>query len=49
MKTYTPDLDPAVLGRLLQARGDLTMLPPATLKLDLSLPIAPKPVIGRPI
>jgi transcription-repair coupling factor (superfamily II helicase) len=34
-------LDPAWLLRLVQSRGDLTLLPPAVLRLDLSRPAAP--------
>ena len=33
-------VDPVVLGRLIQARGDLTLAPPATLRLDLASPSA---------
>ena len=37
---------PGVLARLLQTRGDLTLVPPAVLKLDLSKPQqAPAPVL----
>jgi transcription-repair coupling factor (superfamily II helicase) len=35
-------LDPAWLFRIVQERGDITLIPPATLKLDL------KPAAGRP-
>ena len=34
-------LDPAWLMRLVQSRGDLTLLPPAILRLDLSRPVDP--------
>jgi transcription-repair coupling factor (superfamily II helicase) len=33
-------VQPAVLARVLQTRGDLVLLPPATLRLDLSKPMA---------
>jgi transcription-repair coupling factor (superfamily II helicase) len=33
-------IDPALLLNLIQARGDLTLLPPAILKLDLTRPVA---------
>src|SRR6185503_13387743 len=37
-------LDPQWLFRVVQERGDTTLVPPATLKLDLrSAPVAPKP------
>jgi transcription-repair coupling factor (superfamily II helicase) len=38
---FRPDarLDPAFLLRLIQARGDLTLLPPAVLRLDLARPL----------
>jgi transcription-repair coupling factor (superfamily II helicase) len=42
-------LDPAWLLRLVQTRGDLTLLPPAVLRLDLDRPAsAPKDVAPRP-
>jgi transcription-repair coupling factor (superfamily II helicase) len=39
---FRPDakLDPAWLFRVVQARGDVTLIPPATLKLDLKKPTA---------
>ena len=40
-------LDPTWLLRLVQARGDLTLLPPAILRLDLSRPVAPAAPPGR--
>jgi transcription-repair coupling factor (superfamily II helicase) len=45
---FRPDarLDPAVLFRAIQERGDLTMIPPATVKMDLrgrTLPARPHP------
>jgi transcription-repair coupling factor (superfamily II helicase) len=39
-------IDPVWLLRLVQNRGDLTLLPPAVLRLDLARPIAPPE--GRP-
>jgi transcription-repair coupling factor (superfamily II helicase) len=41
---FRPDakLDPAWLFRVVQQRGDVTLLPPATLKLDLKKGTAPK-------
>jgi transcription-repair coupling factor (superfamily II helicase) len=37
-------LDPAVLFRLVKERDDLTLIPPATVKMDLrSAPVAPRP------
>ena len=42
-------LDPAWLMRLVQSRGDLTLLPPAILRLDLSRPsAAPRNAPARP-
>ncbi len=42
-------VNPAVLARLLQTRGDLTFAPPVMLRLDLSKPAAaPAPVPRRP-
>jgi transcription-repair coupling factor (superfamily II helicase) len=42
-------LDPAWLLRLVQARGDLTLLPPAVLRLDLTAPVnASRPAAARP-
>ncbi|MEO7191762.1 MAG: transcription-repair coupling factor [Vicinamibacterales bacterium] len=43
-------VDPAVLGHLIQSRGDLTLHPPAVLKLDLSRPAkrSLEPVLRRP-
>jgi transcription-repair coupling factor (superfamily II helicase) len=45
---FRPDarIDPALLLRLIQERGDLTLLPPAVLKLDLTR--APGAPVGRP-
>src|SRR4029079_9791170 len=42
---FRPDakLDPAWLFRVVQQRGDVTLVPPATLKLDLKKPIGRKP------
>jgi transcription-repair coupling factor (superfamily II helicase) len=40
-------LDPAMLMTLLQSRGDLTLLPPAVLRIDLGRPVVP-PAGGRP-
>jgi transcription-repair coupling factor (superfamily II helicase) len=34
-------LDPAMLLRMVQSRGDLTLLPPAVLKIDLGRPVEP--------
>jgi len=55
---FRPDakLDPAWLFRVVQARGDVTLIPPATLKLDLKKPTAvadvgktgPQPPSARP-
>jgi transcription-repair coupling factor (superfamily II helicase) len=50
---FRPDakLDPAWLFRVVQQRGDVTLLPPATLKLDLKKGTVPKPpqqTAGRP-
>ena len=54
---FRPDakLDPAWLFRIVQERGDLTLIPPATLKLDLKKASAerkpapaPRPAPGRP-
>jgi hypothetical protein len=55
---FRPDakLDPAWLLRVIQARGDVVLLPPATLKLDLRGPekkvekvgVPPKPGLLRP-
>jgi hypothetical protein len=41
---FRPDakLDPAWLFRVVQARGDVTLVPPATLKLDMKRGSAPK-------
>jgi transcription-repair coupling factor (superfamily II helicase) len=41
---FRPDakLDPAWLFRVVQQRGDVTLVPPATLKLDLKKPVARK-------
>jgi transcription-repair coupling factor (superfamily II helicase) len=42
-------VDPAALARLLQGRGDLTLVPPVVLKLDLAKPaVAPAPVLRKP-
>ncbi len=40
-------VDPAVLARLLEARADLTLLPPAVLKLDLNRPESSESGVGR--
>jgi transcription-repair coupling factor (superfamily II helicase) len=42
---FRPDakLDPTRLFKLVQERGDLKLVPPATLKLDLAGPVAPPP------
>ena len=47
---FRPDakLDPAWLFRVVQQRGDVTLVPPATLKLDLKKPIGRKPLRRRP-
>ena len=47
---FRPDakLDPAWLFRVVQQRGDVTLVPPATLKLDLKKEAAPKPVQTAP-
>jgi transcription-repair coupling factor (superfamily II helicase) len=54
---FRPDakLDPAWLFRIVQERGDLTLIPPATLKLDLKKapsaerkPLPQRPAAGRP-
>ncbi len=47
---FRPDakLDPVWLLKLVQTRGDLTLLPPAILKLDLSRPIEP-PKLAAPV
>jgi transcription-repair coupling factor (superfamily II helicase) len=54
---FRPDakLDPAWLFRIVQERGDLALIPPATLKLDLKKapsaerkPTPPRPAAGRP-
>jgi len=39
-------LDPAWLLNLIQSRSDLTLLPPAVLRLDLSKPAGPLPASG---
>ena len=46
---FRPDakLDPAWLFKVVQQRGDVTLVPPATLKLDLKKPIARKLVPER--
>ena len=46
---FRPDakLDPAWLFRVVQARGDVTLVPPATLKLDFKKGTAPKPPPGQ--
>jgi transcription-repair coupling factor (superfamily II helicase) len=36
---------PAVLGRLIETRDDLTLHPPAVLKIDLSKPVGSRPVV----
>ncbi len=41
-------LDPAWLFRVVQQRGDVMLVPPATLKLDLKKPVAPKPSAPAP-
>ncbi len=42
-------LDPTWLLRLVQSRGDLTLLPPAVLRLDLERPVAPPETpVSRP-
>ncbi len=38
-------IDPAWLFRVVQQRGDVTLVPPATVKLDLKKSLAPKPPI----
>ena len=38
-------LDPAWLFRVVQQRGDVTLVPPATLKLDLKKPVAPRAAV----
>jgi transcription-repair coupling factor (superfamily II helicase) len=45
MLKFRPDakLDPAPLARLVQSRGDLQLLPPAILRLDLARPPAARP------
>jgi transcription-repair coupling factor (superfamily II helicase) len=48
---FRPDakVDPLVLAALIQRRGDLTLLPPAVLRLDLGRPeAAPEPVATLP-
>jgi hypothetical protein len=42
---FRPDakLDPAWLFRIVQQRGDVVLVPPATLKLDLKKPVTLKP------
>ncbi len=54
---FRPDakLDPAWLLKLVQSRGDLTLLPPAILRLDLTRPVEPptpaappKPAVALP-
>ena len=48
---FRPDakLDPQRLFRLVQQRGDLTLVPPATLKLNLAAPVdRPAPVAAPP-
>jgi hypothetical protein len=47
---FRPDakLDPTRLFKLVQERGDLKLVPPATLKLDLAGPIAPPAAPARP-
>jgi transcription-repair coupling factor (superfamily II helicase) len=39
---------PAILAKLLETRGDLTLLPPAVLKIDLTSPVAARPRQARP-
>jgi len=41
-------VDPAMLGHLIQARGDLTLAPPATLRLDLTRPEKAAPEEAHP-
>jgi hypothetical protein len=42
---FRPDarLDPAWLFKIIEARGDVVLLPPATLKLDLKRPVSTPP------
>jgi hypothetical protein len=40
-------IDPAALARLLQQRGDLTLVPPVVLKMDLAKSVAPPAPILR--
>jgi transcription-repair coupling factor (superfamily II helicase) len=43
------NVDPGGLAKLLQQRGDLALVPPVVLKLDLSRPVAaPAPVLRKP-
>ena len=46
---FRPDakLDPAWLLNLIKSRGDLTLLPPAVLKVDLTRELAAAPAKGR--
>ena len=48
---FRPDakLDPTRLFRLVQERGDLTLVPPATLKLNLAGPAVRAVAAGRPV
>ena len=48
---FRPDakLDPAWLFRVVQQRGDVTLLPPATVRLDLKAAKAPKTAAERPV
>jgi transcription-repair coupling factor (superfamily II helicase) len=43
-------VNPSALARLLQNRGDLSLVPPVVLRLDLSKPVAaPVPVLRKPV
>jgi transcription-repair coupling factor (superfamily II helicase) len=48
---FRPDakLDPAWLFRVVQQRGDVTLVPPATVRLDLNKDKAPKSSADRPL
>jgi transcription-repair coupling factor (superfamily II helicase) len=48
---FRPDakLDPAWLFRVVQQRGDVTLVPPATLRLDLNKGKTPKSAADRPL
>jgi transcription-repair coupling factor (superfamily II helicase) len=47
---FRPDanLDPARLFNLVRQRGDLTLVPPATLKLNLAIPVVQPAPVGNP-